>query len=149
MRQLAYFSTASGHQDAIVVSAILATSREQNRRHGISGLLVAGGHRYLQVIEGPSAAIGTLIDNICRDPRHLSVNILYDQSVTQRSFEGWSMAYRQVPELREFATFRDLVDRMGETVSDLRLRGKIRRFGQAFATSGELASRSPWPSMAS
>ncbi|MCY7281392.1 MAG: BLUF domain-containing protein, partial [Sphingomonas bacterium] len=67
MRQIVYFSTASGRQDAIVTAGILAVARVHNRREGVTGLLVAGGHRYLQVIEGSSPVIDALITRIRRD----------------------------------------------------------------------------------
>ena len=53
MHQIAFFSTAAEPQEAALIQAILATSRANNLRDDISGLLVAGGNRYLQVIEGP------------------------------------------------------------------------------------------------
>ena len=57
MHQIAYFSTAAEPQEAALIQAILATSRANNLRDDISGLLVAGGNRYLQVIEGPRRAM--------------------------------------------------------------------------------------------
>jgi hypothetical protein len=54
--QIAYFSTAARVQDAKTVHDILIQSRVNNRRDGITGLLIAGGNRYMQIIEGPAFA---------------------------------------------------------------------------------------------
>ena len=135
MRQIVYFSTATGRQDAIVTAGILAISRERNLRDGVTGLLVAGGHRYLQVIEGQSALIEALITRIRGDERHVGVSVLVDRRIEERSFDGWSMAYSAEPELDEFATFLDLVGVMRAHIADRKLRQQVDCFANTFATS--------------
>ncbi|MDQ3077341.1 MAG: BLUF domain-containing protein [Pseudomonadota bacterium] len=144
MRQIVYFSTAAERQDAIVIAGILATSRACNRQNAVSGLLVAGGNRYLQVIEGADGAIGTLIANIRRDQRHVGVSVLVDRSVRARSFDGWSMAFREEPALDRFATFRELADQMIDQVPEARLRAQIDCFARIFAVSPVKAAGTPW-----
>jgi hypothetical protein len=51
MRQIVYFSTATSRQDAPTIAALMAVSGDFPGGEKITGLLVAGGHRYLQVIE--------------------------------------------------------------------------------------------------
>lgn len=68
MLQIGYFSSATGSQDATVVHGILVAARRANRRDLITGLLVAGGGRYLQVIEGPNSAVRALYDNTTGRP---------------------------------------------------------------------------------
>ena len=144
VRQIVYFSTAVSRQDAIVTTGILAVSRDRNLRENITGLLVAGGHRYLQVVEGPTLAIGQLITRIRRDERHFAVTVLVDRRIDQRNFQGWSMAYDAEPELDEFATFRDLAGVMRDHVPERRLREQIDCFAAAYATSPLLIDASPW-----
>ena len=144
MRQIVYFSTASERQDAIVVAAILAVSRTHNREQGISGLLIAGGHRYLQVIEGPSAAIGRLISAIRADPRHLGVTVMIDQTIAQRSFEGWSMAYFNEPRFDEFATVHDLVHQLCRHSGHARLLSQVNRFAEQLAFDPVYPTAIPW-----
>jgi hypothetical protein len=56
--QIGYFSTAAGPQVPTVVHDILTVARRVNRSMGVTGLLVAGSNRYLQVIEGPILPYG-------------------------------------------------------------------------------------------
>ena len=145
MRQIIYFSTAAGRQDATITTGILAVSRVCNFRDQISGLLVAGGHRYLQVIEGPSDAIGSLIERLQADERHVSMTVLVDRRVRKRAFDGWSMAFADEPRLGEFATLRDLSSIMWTMLSDSGLRDQIDCFVDTFATGGPAIV---WPSSA-
>ena len=134
MRQIVYFSTAAGRQDAIVNGTILVVSRERNRRDGITGLLVAGGLRYLQVIEGPPTAIEALLRRLRADDRHLAMSILVDRRTRGASFPGWSMAYAESPALADFATLRDLAGVMWGTIPDAKLRAQVDCFVRTFAT---------------
>ena len=135
MRQIVYFSTASGRQDAIIIAGILASSRHRNLLDQITGLLVAGGHRYLQVIEGPAATVDATLDRIRRDDRHLGVTLLVDRRVDERSFRDWSMAYLDEPRLDQFSTFPQLVDQFRAQVSDEKLRDQINCFARTFAAA--------------
>ncbi len=135
MRQFVYFSTAAGRQDAAITGQILATSRKRNLADDITGLLVAGGHRYLQVIEGPEIAVQATTARIRRDPRHQSMTVLVDRAIKQRDFDGWSMAFREEPELGDFAIFEDLVEQMCDHIVEPALRERIKRFSQSFATA--------------
>ena len=88
MRQIIYFSTAFDRQDAAVIAAIVTQSREHNSRNSITGLLVAGGHRYLQVVEGPDAAVEQLVRRLRRDDRHVGMTVMVDRRIDGRSFDG-------------------------------------------------------------
>ena len=135
MRQIVYFSTASGRQDAAVLGEIVAKSRAVNLRDGVTGLLVAGGHRYLQVIEGPDAAIDRLVLRLRRDDRHLGMSVLIDREVERRSFDGWSMIFKREPRLGEYATFDDIVAQMRHHITDAKLREQLDCFAMTFSTA--------------
>lgn len=148
MRQIVYFSTASDRQDQDIVSDIVGVSQRHNREQSITGLLVAGGHRYLQVIEGPDEPLRALMARIRADWRHVGVTVLLNRKIPARSFDGWSMAFRPQQSLAEFATFADLVKMMQNEVVDPRLRGQIRSFARDFAIQ-PIAVNLPWKLAAS
>jgi hypothetical protein len=130
MLQLAYFSTAATEQNPATVHEILVASRVNNRRDGITGLLVAGGNRYMQVIEGPAYAIEILFEKIRRDDRHVGVTAFLTRRIIRRSFDGWSMAYRREPGLGGFDSFPDVLRHLTSEIADTDLKGQIRRFAQ-------------------
>jgi hypothetical protein len=94
MLQLAYISSARQEVDAALLDDILTVSRRNNERVGVSGLLVSGGRRFLQVLEGPDAAVLATYARIQADPRHRGFVMLSSTHVPERAFGKWSMAHR-------------------------------------------------------
>lgn len=74
------------------IDDIIATSVARNGREAITGALLYTGTNFVQILEGPEAAVQRLMDGIRRDPRHDQVDVL-DTTVAPGMFEGWSMAY--------------------------------------------------------
>ncbi len=149
MRQFVYLSTATGQQDAVTIAAILAVSHERNLRDKVTGLLVAGGHRYLQVIEGPDGVVTATMKRILRDHRHLAVTLLVKRRINKRSFAGWSMACCDRLDLGHFATLSDMVDQGRAQVSGRKLREQIDCFERSFvvpplAALSKPRTPSPW-----
>ncbi len=93
MLQLLYISTARGPIDAGLCDDILAVSRRNNARAGITGLLIAGKQRFLQALEGPEPAVRAGYDRIARDPRHFGCVILSRRTVDERLFGDWAMGH--------------------------------------------------------
>ena len=144
MRQIVYFSTSAIAQTHDVVEDILVTSRANNRRDQITGLLVAGGNRYMQIIEGPRANVDRLYRAIRADDRHLAVSTLLSRVIYARSFDGWSMAFRRQPEFAEFDRFPDMVRLLTEQLPDSRLRSQIRNFAGLFIAAPAPHEPLPW-----
>jgi hypothetical protein len=92
MRQLLYISTSTERQLTQSLGNILARSRARNAADGLTGLLWTDGTRFLQILEGPTEAVGTTFERIRQDPRHRAVVVLHDRMVDTRSFGNWSMA---------------------------------------------------------
>ncbi|HEX8382103.1 MAG TPA: BLUF domain-containing protein [Sphingomonas sp.] len=90
--QLIYMSEPFGY-DSAVLSAILATARRNNARHGITGALICRHDVYLQLIEGDAAAIDQLFARISVDDRHLAVTLLNRAEVAGRVLPDWAMLH--------------------------------------------------------
>jgi hypothetical protein len=75
---------------------LLMTSRANNARLGITGMLLHREGRFIQVLEGPEEAVRARLAVIARDPRHTGVNTIVDELVPDRLFPGWTMGYRAV-----------------------------------------------------
>lgn len=91
MQQLVYISTSRGPVDP---DEVLAVSRRNNGRDGISGLLYGDGVRFLQVLEGPRHLVMAAFARIKADPRHRAIVVLSDREVAAREFGDWEMAFR-------------------------------------------------------
>jgi hypothetical protein len=93
MFQLMYVSTAAWKMENDDLSSILDVSRANNRRLGITGLLLHLDHGFLQVLEGPKDAVLEIFGRIERDHRHTGLRILFRRDVPERLFGDWSMGF--------------------------------------------------------
>jgi hypothetical protein len=90
MIQLIYSSRPFGFDDA-VLNGILLTARRNNARDQITGALICQHDLYLQLLEGPEAAVEARYLGIARDDRHLEVVKRVSRPVTDRLFPSWAM----------------------------------------------------------
>lgn len=91
MLQIVYISSAVGVVDT---TPVLAVSRRNNGRDGITGLLYADGRRFLQALEGEAAVVEAALTRITADPRHRAVVVLSCRDIATREFGAWTMAER-------------------------------------------------------
>jgi len=90
---IAYASRATASFDHARLVDLLTESRANNSRDGITGMLVYSEPDFIQILEGPDAAVRALLERIGRDPRHTDVRVLLDEQVTERKYATWSMGY--------------------------------------------------------
>lgn len=90
---IAYASRATEPFDHARLVELLTESRANNSRDGITGMLVYTDPDFIQILEGPDAAVRALLERIGRDPRHTDVRVLLDEQATERKYSTWSMGY--------------------------------------------------------
>ncbi len=90
---LVYMSAAARPMSEDELAEILARSRENNARLNITGMLAYHLGSFLQVLEGPEEAVGTLYQRISQDPRHTKCELLLRNYIDRRSFAEWQMGF--------------------------------------------------------
>ncbi len=90
LTQLTYASRPFGF-DAAMLSGILLDARRCNARDGITGLLICRADLYLQLLEGPEAAVDAAYRRIAADDRHMDLRLLTRRRVENRLFPEWAM----------------------------------------------------------
>ena len=75
------------------IASILATSRINNERAGVTGALMFNAGCFAQVLEGPQASIESVFERIQQDERHSAVTLLELSTIEARRFPSWSMGY--------------------------------------------------------
>ena len=112
MKRLIYLSRAHPSLRKPHINDILATSREQNRRNDITGLLIHHEGVFFQILEGDRDDVAACFARICTDWRHRDCHILMDKLIDVRAFGDWAMAYRLGEELgdREVRQLMDISD---------------------------------------
>jgi hypothetical protein len=91
--ELVYVSTAKNLLHDRELVDILESSRLNNARDDIGGMLVYHDGSFLQILEGPPEAVDAAYTRIKGDPRHSNIIPLLRKKVDQRSFPEWSMGF--------------------------------------------------------
>jgi hypothetical protein len=98
IKYVSQFAQALSQDD---VDAIAAQSEHNNREADVTGVLMASGNLFFQVLEGPAEAVDALYEKIQQDPRHRHVVLLgSEESVVERLFPDWAMKAISLEESR-------------------------------------------------
>ena len=88
-----YVSELADHCGQHEIRDILKTSRENNSKNSVTGMLISKDKYFLQYIEGPEAQIVELFDKIKNDERHRAIKVVNQGSIFDRVFFNWEMGF--------------------------------------------------------
>ncbi len=94
--QLLYASGALASTTADDIQEILATSRANNARLGITGMLLFANGAFIQVLEGNETDVRRLAARISNDRRHRNFMVLLEKSAPERTFGRWQMGFKEL-----------------------------------------------------
>jgi hypothetical protein len=138
LHQIIYTSHSNGILIGEQLVELLLQARVKNARLGITGLLLHADGSFMQTIEGEDEALHRLYAAIAQDARHSGAIIMSDDPITQRSFNDWSMAFREITpeEADRIPGFRHLT---AATHNSTHERDLARLVMQTFASSVDLS----------
>ncbi|OJU10320.1 MAG: blue light sensor protein [Caulobacterales bacterium 68-7] len=97
LSRLVYYSRNRIARDpdalAVEIRQILAASRTNNARVGVTGALMFNAGCFGQVLEGPQDAVEAVFERIQKDLRHGEVSLLDVRTVDAPTFPSWSMGF--------------------------------------------------------
>jgi hypothetical protein len=107
-----YVSAAKAPMAREDLRRLLETSRANNQRRGITGMLVYKDGNFMQAIEGEEQEVRALQRTISADPRHHRVLELLATTIATRSFAEWTMGFRDLrdPELRSIPGYNEFLN---------------------------------------
>lgn len=85
------------------LNEILATSRRNNIKAGVTGALMFNSGYFVQILEGAAATIEATFERIQMDGRHGDVTLIEFAVAPARIFDQWSMGFvgaKDAPGLR-------------------------------------------------
>ena len=94
---------------------IIDASTRNNRQSGVTGLLMHGAGKFVQVIEGSEREVFKLYVKLLDDPRHADCRIISATLIEKRTFPDWSMAAMNLSE-GDYQTLEEIISRRSETV---------------------------------
>lgn len=130
MLRLIYISTARQVTTRAQLGQILRISRENNASVGVTGLLVAGGKRFLQALEGPNEVVERTFARIKGDDRHLGVVVLTRQIVDEPAFGSWAMGCQLAGAAGESGSVSADVEFLVGRIKDPRVRSEFLQFAE-------------------
>ena len=87
-----YLSKAKDNFDERDLPAILEVSQRNNRRDGVTGILLYKDGRFLQILEGTESTVRAIAQRIEADERHSEFAVIIDEAMP-RLFSDWSMGF--------------------------------------------------------
>ena len=134
MHRLLYISTARTILSPEELRQILLVSRRNNGAAGVTGLLVVGGKRFLQALEGPEEAVRATFARIERDPRHFAIVKLADQPTDTLSFQRWSMGFEEGGSGGSSTNLTDQIANIVAPIADASLRAYFTGFARSHSS---------------
>ena len=118
--QLVYASAAVSTFGMSDLDDVLRTSRSNNARIEVTGMLLFENGSFFQALEGGEEVVDELYEKISKDTRHTKVSLLMRRDITERIFSEWTMGYARIT-LGELTTAAGLNDffQEGTSLSDL------------------------------
>ncbi|WP_462156586.1 BLUF domain-containing protein [Pseudoalteromonas sp. GB56] len=104
--RLIYASRVNDSLNTEDVAQILDSSRANNNRSHITGLLCFNHKYFLQCLEGSRAKVNELYQRILHDERHADVLLLSYGEVSERHFSNWSMGYVPATKITQEITLK-------------------------------------------
>jgi len=90
---LVYVSSAVKLLTPEEIEYLLTRARERNLEYGITGILLYIGGNFMQYIEGPSDNLEVIFKIIREDKQHSGIILVTRETIKEREFGDWSMAY--------------------------------------------------------
>ena len=91
-----YVSSAVELFSEAELQALLETSRKNNEKADITGMLLYKDGNFMQLLEGPKEAVKSVLNRIHADPRHRGMLTLLQEEHAEREFEDWAMGFERL-----------------------------------------------------
>lgn len=89
LHRLLYISRATRPLDEGELEKLEAQAATNNKRRGVTGILLHASGYFLQVLEGNLVELKVLYEKISRDSRHENIHLLLFTRATSRVFPSW------------------------------------------------------------
>lgn len=96
MHHIIYLSYAVAPFTNAQLQQLLTRARRRNTELGVTGILLYGNERFVQILEGEEYIVQELYERIKQDPRHTNLITFATKPVEKRAFAEWAMAFQPV-----------------------------------------------------
>lgn len=128
VHHIIYLSWATAPLTNKQLQHLLVCARQRNTQLAVTGILLYGNERFVQVLEGEEEAVQAVYAHIRRDARHQNILTFANKPTAQRAFTDWAMAFQPITSQQ----FDDVVGHLGPPNTSLHLAGLSCSDGQLF-----------------
>jgi hypothetical protein len=96
MYYVIYISVASELMNDDELENILASSRGNNEKNKLTGVLLFGNGTFIQLLEGERQDVDQTFRKIKTDRRHLDITVIAWGELTERCFPEWYMGFNSI-----------------------------------------------------
>lgn len=138
MYRLIYVSSATASMNEDELWKLLETSRTNNTKMDITGILLYAEGSIIQMLEGEKEKVEALYSQISEDAKHQGLIKLLAEFTTHRDFPDWSMGFKRISssQTSEVEGFNRLIERRDLSAHDIQyLSGKVQMLINSFRKS--------------
>jgi len=139
--KLIYLSSETEFFNEHELLTILEKSIKNNKKKGITGVLLYSGGNFIQLLEGPKTEVESLFSSVCKDKRHNNIIRLLAEYSDTRDFPDWKMGFRKItPSMAEqkITGFSRLLD--GNEIDEAEMQNLSKKVKVLFNTFRRVAS---------
>ncbi|WP_374949329.1 BLUF domain-containing protein [Mucilaginibacter sp.] len=135
MQYICYVSAATAPLSGEELNKIVNTSRTNNKRDGITGIMLYSEGTFMQVLEGEKKDINAAFERINKDNRHTGVVKLAQGEISERHFGQWPMAFKKTT-AKEFSKFSDFSETADPEIAESGLHPSVLLLKDFFEKTG-------------
>jgi len=93
---LVYASMSNQEMSDKNLESLLEKARDNNKKSGITGMLLYRDGFFMQALEGELESIEKLFATISKDVRHRNVILVYKDAIETGRFPDWTMGFNRL-----------------------------------------------------
>lgn len=97
MHHIIYLSWATTPFTEAQLQGLLTRAQRRNTELAVTGILLYGNERFLQVLEGEAEVVEEVYAQIRQDARHHNILTFANKPVAKRAFPEWAMGFQVLP----------------------------------------------------
>jgi len=95
VHRIVYLSKRNPNLSSGDIAEILESSRRNNQRHDVTGMLIVSSTMFIQLLEGDEENVRKIFATVAQDQRHSDVRVIVDTKAPNRAFPDWTMGFSE------------------------------------------------------
>ncbi len=107
LQTLCYVSSSNVNLTKKSLEQLFITTKSNNLKQDISGILIFNGGNFLQIMEGEKNTINELYHKISKDKKHSNIIKLIEKPISERMFEDYETGFSIIKDRKKANQLED------------------------------------------